>query len=50
MNNQSIKCDVCSCMHHQGNKGCKLSSITVTNTTDCTTAHYCQDYCTEKEC
>ena len=43
-NQQTIKRDVCSCMHHGEHNNCKLAQITVTNGCECVTAHYCQDY------
>lgn len=43
-NQQTINCEVCVCKHHSKEGGCKLSSITVKPTTECETAHYCQDY------
>ncbi|MEG1705998.1 MAG: DUF1540 domain-containing protein [Clostridia bacterium] len=44
MKDQSIKCDVCACAHHDNKNCCKLGSITVTCSPDCKTAHYCGDY------
>ncbi len=44
MNNQKIKCDVCSCKHNKQGESCELDSIKVTCGcgNDCTC---CGDFC-----
>lgn len=50
MTNESVTCDVKACKYHAGENRCTLPCITVTNTHDCKTAHFCGDYCECADC
>ncbi|MEF9880846.1 MAG: DUF1540 domain-containing protein, partial [Clostridia bacterium] len=44
-NNQSIRCDVCSCKHHENDGKCELESITVSPRCDCSSGDCDESLC-----
>jgi hypothetical protein len=49
MDNAGVKCEVCECMHNNGECKCELSEITITEgnaaaSQNVEIPHYCQNY------